>query len=70
VHAHVQRLVSVVKITTVPEEYATAEQRSVLHFLWKRGLNAKVIYKKMFPIYVEKCLSCKVVQPWWQTFRS
>jgi hypothetical protein len=31
-HAHVQSLVSVVKMATVLEEYSTEEQRSVVHF--------------------------------------
>jgi hypothetical protein len=36
-HAHVQRLVSVVKMVTVPEECTTEEESSVVHLLW--GLN-------------------------------
>jgi hypothetical protein len=32
-HAHVQRLVLVVKIATVLEEYHTEEQHSVVRFL-------------------------------------
>jgi hypothetical protein len=31
-HAHVQRLVSVVKMVTVPEECTTEEQRSIVRF--------------------------------------
>jgi hypothetical protein len=31
-HAHVQRLVSVVKMATIFEEYTTEEQRSVVLF--------------------------------------
>jgi hypothetical protein len=42
----------------------TEEQRSVVHFLWAKGLNAKVIHKEMFPIYGRKCLSCKAVHNW------
>jgi hypothetical protein len=34
-HAHVQRLVSVVKMATVLEEYLTEEQRSVVFFISK-----------------------------------
>jgi hypothetical protein len=60
-HAHVQRLVSVVKIATVLEECTTGEQRSVVRFLWAKGLNAKDIHKEMFPVYVWKCLSRKAV---------
>jgi hypothetical protein len=33
-HAHVQRLVSVVKMATVHEGYATEEQRSVVRFFF------------------------------------
>jgi hypothetical protein len=50
-HAHIQRLVSVVKMTTVLEECTTLEQRSLERFLWPEGLNAKDIHKEMFPAY-------------------
>jgi hypothetical protein len=33
-------------------------------FLWAKGLSAKVILKEMFPVYVRKCLSCKVFHNW------
>jgi hypothetical protein len=33
-HAHVLRLVSVVKMTTLFEECTTEEQRSVVRFFW------------------------------------
>jgi hypothetical protein len=33
-HAHVQRLVSAVKMATVLDEYATEEQRSVVRFFF------------------------------------
>jgi hypothetical protein len=59
--AHVQRLVSVVKMTTVTEECTTLDQRSVVRFLWARGLNANDIHKEMFPVHVWKYLSCKAV---------
>jgi hypothetical protein len=39
------QLVSVVKMATVLKEYITEEQRSVVHFLWAKGLNAKGIHK-------------------------
>jgi hypothetical protein len=42
-HAHVQRLVSVVKMATMLEECTTEEQLStVFFFLWAEGLNTKV----------------------------
>jgi hypothetical protein len=33
-------------MTTVLEVCSTEEQRSGVHFLWAKGLNAKDIYKK------------------------
>jgi hypothetical protein len=67
-HAHVQRLVSVVKVATVLEEYTTEEQRSVVRFLWARGLNVNDIHKQMFPVYGGKCLSLKAVHIWVDKF--
>jgi hypothetical protein len=43
-----QRLVSVVKMKTVPEACTTEEQSCLLSFfffLWTKGLNAKDIHK-------------------------
>jgi hypothetical protein len=51
-------------MATVLEEYITEEQRSVVRFLWAEELNAKDIYKEIFPLYVGKCLSCKTVHNW------
>jgi hypothetical protein len=56
---YVQLLVSVVQLTVL-EEYTTEEQSSVMCVLLAKGLNAKYIYKEMFPLYGEKCLLCKV----------
>jgi hypothetical protein len=48
-HAHVQRLISVVKMRTLLKECATEEQFSVVRFfLWAKGLNAKDIHKEIF----------------------
>jgi hypothetical protein len=63
VHAHVQRLVSVVKMATVLEVYTTEEQRYLSSFLCTEGLNTEDIHNKMFSVYGGKCLSRKVVQP-------
>jgi hypothetical protein len=62
-HAHAQRLVSVVKIATVLEECTIKEQHSVVHFffLWAIGLDAKDLHNEMFPVYGGKYLSRKVV---------
>jgi ribulose 1,5-bisphosphate synthetase/thiazole synthase len=63
-HAHVQRLVSAVKMATVLEECTTEKERSVVHFLWAKGLNANDIHKEMFPVYGGTCLSRKAVHNW------
>jgi transposase len=68
VHAHVQSLVSVVKIETVLEECPSEEQRSVVRFLWAKGLNAKDIHKEIFPVYDGKCLLLKAVHNWVKKF--
>jgi hypothetical protein len=67
-HTHVQSLVSVVKMATVLEVCATEEQRSVLRFLWGKGLNAKDVRKEMFPVYGGKCLWRKAVHNWVEKF--
>jgi hypothetical protein len=51
-------------MATMLEEYITEEQRSVLRFLWAKGLNAKDIHKEMFLVFGGKCLSRKAVQNW------
>jgi hypothetical protein len=63
-NAHVQRLVSVVKMATVLEDCTTEEQCSVVSFLWAKGLNAKDIHKEMFAVIGGKCLSRKAVHNW------
>jgi hypothetical protein len=50
-------------MATMFQECTTEEQRSVVHFLWSKGLNAKDIYKVMFPVYGGKCLSHLEVHP-------
>jgi hypothetical protein len=51
-------------MAAVLKECTSKEQRSVVRFLWAEGLNAKDIYKEMFPVYGEKCLSRKMVHSW------
>jgi hypothetical protein len=60
-HAHVQRLVLVVKMVTVLEEYTTQKQRSVVRILWTKELYAKDIHKEKFIVCIGKCLSGKAV---------
>jgi hypothetical protein len=60
-HVHVQRLVSVVEMATALEWCTTEEQRSVVHLLWAKGLDAKDIHKEMFSFYSGKC---KAVNNW------
>jgi hypothetical protein len=47
-HAHVQRLVSIVKTATVLEKYDEEEQRPAVLSLWAKGLNGEDIHKAMF----------------------
>jgi hypothetical protein len=54
------------EMATVLEECTTEEQRSVVLFLWAKGLNAKDIHKEMLPVYGRKCLSRKAVHNWVQ----
>jgi hypothetical protein len=64
VHAHVQRLVLVVRMVPMFEECATEELNSIVHILWAKGLRTKDIHKEMFPAYGGKCLLHKVVHSW------
>jgi hypothetical protein len=59
---------SVVKMATLLEVYTTEEQRSVVRFLWAKGLNAENINEAIFHICAEKCLSRKVVHNWVEKF--
>jgi hypothetical protein len=46
-------------MATVLEEFPTEEQRSLVYFLWKKGLNVNDIHKEIIPDYGGKCLSRK-----------
>jgi lipopolysaccharide/colanic/teichoic acid biosynthesis glycosyltransferase len=61
-HAHVQRLVSVVKMAIVIEVCAIEEQRPVFFFVSRTECNN--IHMEMFPIYGRKCLSRQAVHNW------
>jgi hypothetical protein len=45
-----------------------AVQRSIVRFVWSKGLNAKNLHKEMFPVYGEKCLSRKAVHNCFEKF--
>jgi hypothetical protein len=51
-------------MTTVLEECPAEEQLSVVPFSVDKKLNAKDIYKEMFPAYGGKCLWSKAVHSW------
>jgi hypothetical protein len=55
-------------MVTVLEECAIEEQRSVVRFLWAKGLNVRNIYEEMCPVYGGKCLSRKAVHNWVEKF--
>jgi hypothetical protein len=63
-HAHVQRLVSVVKMATVPEAYTTEKQRSVLHFLWKKDSLQRIFINKRFLFTVGSVCRVKWFTTW------
>ena len=46
----------------------TIEQRSVVRFLWAKGMAAKNIHKEMLPMYGEHCLSGQAVHNLVQKF--
>jgi hypothetical protein len=48
-------------MATVLEECTTEERRSVMRFLWAKGLITKDNHKEMFLAYGGKCLSLKAV---------
>jgi hypothetical protein len=58
-HAQVQRLVSVVKMSTVFEECATKSG-----VLVSKMTQCKDIHKEIIPVYGVKCLSSKRVHTW------
>jgi hypothetical protein len=49
-------------------ECTTEEQRSIVRFLWARGLNVNDINKEIFFVYGGKCLSRKAVHKWVEKF--
>jgi hypothetical protein len=44
------------------------EQRSVVRFIWAKGLNTKGIHKEMFPVYCRKYLTRKTVHNYVEIF--
>jgi hypothetical protein len=50
------------------EECTTGEQRSVVRFLWAKGLSAEDIHTETFPVYGGKCVPHKAVQNWVKKF--
>jgi hypothetical protein len=55
-------------MATVLKECTTEEQRSVVCFLWAKGLNEKDIHKEIFPVYGGKCLPRKAIHNWVEKF--
>jgi hypothetical protein len=43
-------------MATVLEEYTTEEQRTVMHVVSAKGLDAKDIHEEMLAVYNGKCL--------------
>jgi hypothetical protein len=55
-------------MSNVLEECTVEEQRSLVRFLWAKGLSAKDFHKEMFPVYDRKCLSGKAIHDWVEKF--
>jgi hypothetical protein len=51
-HAHVQRLVSVVKMETVLELCTTEKQRSVVRLLWAKGYSQRNVSCLLWEVFV------------------
>jgi hypothetical protein len=68
-HAHVQRLISIVTMATV-FECVLPKSRVLLCFCFcgQNRLNAEDIHKEMFPAYGGKCLWRKAVHKWVEKF--
>jgi hypothetical protein len=48
-------------MATVFEDCTAQELCFAVRFLLAMGLNAEDVYKEMFPVYGEKCLSLKAI---------
>jgi hypothetical protein len=46
----------------------TEEQRSVVCFLWEKGLSEQDIHKETIPLHDGNCLSRKAVRNWVDKF--
>jgi hypothetical protein len=49
-------------------ECTIEEKRSVVRFLYAKGLNVEDVHKEIFPVYGGKCLSRKAVHNWVEIF--
>jgi hypothetical protein len=67
-HAHVYRLVSVIKMATVLQECTTEEQRSVVCFCWRKDSMQRIFIKKCFLFTVGSVCRVKRFTAGWQTF--
>jgi hypothetical protein len=63
-HAHIQRLVSVVKMAIVLEECIPNSSVLFVRFYRQEDSMQKDIHKEMVHIYGGKYLSCKAVHSW------
>jgi hypothetical protein len=70
-HAHVQKLISVVKMATVLEGCTTEEQRSAVRFLFceQKDSMQSIYIKNRFLFTVGSVCRVKPFIPGWQTFQ-
>jgi hypothetical protein len=68
-HAHVQRLVSVVKMAILLDKCTTEEKHCCAFFLWEKELNEKNIHNEMFSFTMGSVYRVKSFPTGWQMFR-
>jgi hypothetical protein len=67
-HAHVQTLVSLVKMATVHEEYITEEHRCVVRFCGQKNSMQRIFIRKCFLFNMGGVCRVQRVTAGWQTF--
>jgi len=55
-------------MATLPLNASRKEQRSVIHFLWAKGLSPNAIHSEMRPVYGDKCYVRTAIHVWCKKF--
>ena len=54
----------------VLHECTSAEQCTIVHFLWAKGLSTEKVHHEMRPVYSDNCFLWKTVFHWIQEFNK